>query len=134
MLIIAELSRIEMRWIECSQDDFQNVPSPRMGHVALSVDARASWGEELLLVHGGLNEEKVALGDLHVLPCTGKSWFTPHEAAKGLAPPARAFHSGAVIGGKAYIFGGHVWLKDKKALHKFNDLWSLNTVSLPTRI
>ena len=39
----------------------------RIGHVALAVDASASWGEELLLIHGGLSEERLALSDLVVL-------------------------------------------------------------------
>ena len=50
----------------------------------------------------------------------------------GPAPPARAFHAGASIGCKLYIFGGHVWVREKKGLLKFGSegLWCLDTVSL----
>ena len=50
----------------------------------------------------------------------------------GPAPPARAFHAGASIGCKLYIFGGHVWVREKKGLLKFGGegLWCLDTVSL----
>jgi hypothetical protein len=99
-----------------------------MGHVAVCVDARESWGDELLIVHGGLGEDKIALGDLLVMPCSSNAWSVPREALNGAHPPARAFHSSAVHGSRLYIFGGHVWVKEKKALHKFNDVWMLNTV------
>ena len=57
-----------MFWERCSAAEaFQSAPRARIGHVALAVDASASWGEELLLIHGGLSEEKHALSDLVVL-------------------------------------------------------------------
>lgn len=100
-----------------------------MGHVAVAVDARECWGEELLIVYGGLSEEKYALDDLIVLQAGSAAWFHP-EVPKFRRPPARAFHCGAAIGKKVYIFGGHVWLKEMRGLQKFNDLWSLDTVRL----
>lgn len=56
-----------MHWKPCTASAYQSPPSARVGHVALAVDAREAWGEELLLIHGGLSEEKHALGDLAVL-------------------------------------------------------------------
>lgn len=34
--------------------------------MSLAVDAREAWGEELLLIIGGLSEDKQALGDVSV--------------------------------------------------------------------
>lgn len=36
-------------------------PAARIGHVAAAVDASATWGTELLVVHGGIGEDKHAL-------------------------------------------------------------------------
>jgi len=38
------------------------MPSARMGHVAVVVDARRSWGEELLVVHGDAPINQTDLG------------------------------------------------------------------------
>ena len=116
-----------MRWLACSGTAFQSPPPARMGHVALAI----TWGggEELLLVHAGLSEEKYALADLAVLQTATEAWFYPEAPAdQAVKPPARAFHCGAVLGRTAYVFGGHVWVKDKRGLQKFNDLWALDTV------
>ena len=179
-----------MRWKQCTGSTHQNPPSARMGHLAVFVDAKGTWGEELLLIHvrlqvnsflapvvsadflklarqvscgslffpascvllsqtfmkvlssllsdsskggdlaqGGLSEEKYALGDLAVLQTGTEAWFHPKTDGKA-APLARAFHCGCAIGPRVYVFGGHVWVKEKKGLEKFNDLWCLNTVRL----
>ena len=116
-----------MRWLPCNSTAFQSPPSPRMGHTAVLVDATESWGEELLVIFGGLSEEKYALGDLKVLQARTVAWFHP-EVPNSTSPPARAFHCGAAIGKKAYIFGGHVWVKQTRGLQKFDDFWCLDTV------
>jgi hypothetical protein len=36
-------------------------PTARIGHVAVAIDATATWGTELLVVHGGIGEDKHAL-------------------------------------------------------------------------
>jgi len=116
-----------MRWLACSGTAFQSPPPARMGHVALAI----TWGggEELLLIHAGLSEEKYALADLAVLQTATEAWFYPEApAGPAVRPPARAFHCGAVLGRRAYVFGGHVWVKEKRGLQKFNDLWCLDTV------
>ena len=56
-----------MFWERCTAaETFQSAPKARIGHVALAIDS-GSWGEELVLIHGGLSEDKHALSDLIVL-------------------------------------------------------------------
>lgn len=98
-----------------------------MGAVAVTVDATESWGEELVVIFGGLSEDKYALGDLKVLQARTVAWFHP-EVPNSASPPARAFHCGGAIGKRVYIFGGHVWVKQARGLQKFDDLWCLDTV------
>lgn len=43
------------------KDDSHPLPAARIGHVAIAVDARAVWGEELVVVHGGIGDNKQAL-------------------------------------------------------------------------
>ena len=104
-----------------------------MGHTAVTVDARESWGEELVVIFGGLSEEKYALGDLKVLQARTVAWFHP-EVPNSTSPPARAFHCAAAVGKKVYIFGGHVWVKQMRGLQKFDDFWCLDTVSGPSKV
>lgn len=42
-----------VRWAPCRTHG-QDAPSPRMGHIAVAVDARHVWGDEIIVVHGGL--------------------------------------------------------------------------------
>jgi len=97
-----------------------------MGHIAVAVDARESWGDEIVIVHGGFSEGKYALGDVVVFQTEGDAWSRPDIPSAG--PHARAFHCATVVSTKVFMFGGHVWVKEKKGLQKFNDLWCLNTV------
>eukprot|EP00887_Chlorella_sp_A99_P006672 scaffold3.g6672.t1 len=119
------MDAVRARWVEVTS--YQNPPSPRCGHVAVSVDSRDCWQQEFLIVHGGIDASKEALDDLHVLQCEQEAWFSPEPAAVG--PAARAFHAAAVIGRRVYIFGGHVFIKAQHKLHHFHDLWCLNTDS-----
>lgn len=100
-----------------------------MGHVAVAVDARHAWGDEIVVVHGGLSEGKYALADVVVFQTEGNAWTRPDIPSTG--PHARAFHCATVVNTKIFVFGGHVWVKEKKGLQKFNDLWCLSTVSAP---
>ena len=61
-----------------------------------------------------------------MLQTASGAWF--HPSTTNARPHARAFHSAVAVGSLFYIFGGHVFLKEIKGLHKFNDLWCLNTV------
>ncbi len=99
-----------------------------MGHIAVAVDARESWGDEIVIVHGGFSEGKYALGDVVVFQTEGDAWSRPDIPSAG--PHARAFHCATVVSTKVFMFGGHVWVKEKKGLQKFNDLWCLNTVRM----
>lgn len=67
-----------------------------------------------------------ALGDVVVFQTEGRTWSRPQMPAHG--PHSRAFHCAAAVSTKVFLFGGHVWVKEKKGLQKFNDLWCLNTV------
>ena len=122
-----------MKWLPCNSTAFQSPPSARMGHTAVTVDARESWGEELVVIFGGLSEEKYALGDLKVLQARTVAWFHP-EVPNSTSPPARAFHCAAAVGKNVYIFGGHVWVKQMRGLQKFDDFWCLDTVSGPCKV
>ena len=66
--------------------------------------------------------------DVHVLEMGSGHWLEPAPAS-GSGPAARAFHCAAVVGGAMFIYGGHVYVKEKKGLQKFDDLWRLDTVS-----
>ena len=54
-------------------------------------------------------------------------WFRPSPASNS-GPAARAFHAAAALGTTLFAHGGHVYVKEKKGLHKFDDLWALETV------
>ncbi len=54
-------------------------------------------------------------------------WFHPSPASNS-GPAARAFHAAAALGTTLFAHGGHVYVKEKKGLHKFDDLWALETV------
>ncbi|KAL3155648.1 hypothetical protein ABBQ32_012681 [Trebouxia sp. C0010 RCD-2024] len=117
-----------MRWTRCNvaaPNAESNAPSARMGHIAVAVDAKESWGDDILVVHGGLSEGKYALGDVCVFQTEGNTWSRPQMPAEG--PQSRAFHCAAAVSTKVFLFGGHLWVKEKKGLQKFNDLWCLNT-------
>ncbi|KAI3436230.1 hypothetical protein D9Q98_002284 [Chlorella vulgaris] len=116
------LDTVRSRWVEAS---YPNQPAARCGHTAVAVDNRAVWGEEFLVVFGGIDGSKEALDDLVVLQCDQEAWFSPDKAAVG--PAARAFHAAAVIGRKMYLFGGHVYVRQQHKLHQFSDLWCLDT-------
>ena len=65
--------------------------------------------------------------DVHVLEMGSGHWLEPTPGS-GSGPAARAFHCAAAVGARLYLFGGHVFVKEKKGLHKFDDLWTLDTV------
>lgn len=112
-----------LRW---RRDDSQPLPSARIGHIAVAVDARAVWGEELVVVHGGIGEAKQALRDVAVLEVGGRHWLSPAPAS-GTGPASRAFHCATAVGRSLFLFGGHVYVKEKRGLQKFNDMWALDT-------
>lgn len=116
-----------MKWTSCSFPSLGSEPSARAGHIAVAIDARSFWADELLIVYGGLDERKQAIGNLVVLQIDGEQWFYPEGVLR--QPPPRAFHCAAVVDKQIYIFGGHFYALDKKVLKKFNDIWVLDVVS-----
>ena len=115
-----------MKWTSCPLDVSEGAPTARMGHVAVIVEGAGSWQESLLVFHGGLSEDKVALQDMAVMQLEAGAWLRPQPAKPG--PPARSFHCGAALSSSLYIFGGHVWHRDTREIRKFQDLWRLDTV------
>lgn len=95
------LDTVRARWVEAR---YHGQPTARCGHSAVAVDSRQCWGEEFLVVFGGIDAHKEALDDLAVLQCEQEAWFAPEKAAVG--PAARAFHAAAAVGRKMYLFGG----------------------------
>lgn len=65
-----------------------------------------------------------------MLQVDSEAWFRPQTMNAG--PPARVFHSAAADGSYLYVFGGHAFQKEGKGIHKYNDLWRLNTVHTTT--
>ncbi|KAL4431596.1 hypothetical protein ABPG77_001438 [Micractinium sp. CCAP 211/92] len=115
------MDTVRARWVAAQ---YVNQPAARCGHSAVAVLSE-TWGEEFLVVFGGINERKEALDDLAVLQCDQEAWFAPDRAAVG--PAARAFHAAVAVGRRMYMFGGHVFVRQQHKIHQFNDLWCLDT-------
>lgn len=47
---------LRLQWRRCEATSFQSPPAARMGHIAVTVDASETWGDEIVVVHGGLGE------------------------------------------------------------------------------
>lgn len=78
------------------------MPTPRMGHVAVTLPTGA------ILVHGGLGLDREPLSDLHLLvpplrynpnsaSASAWTWIKPRLSTHSMAPPARAWHSATLI-------------------------------------
>ena len=67
---------------------------------------------------------------MHHTCCT--TFVAPPAVTIGI--PTRAFHCAAAVERSVYIFGGHLYHREKKGLHKFNDIWHLDTVRVVPRI
>lgn len=94
-----------------------------------------------LSAHTG--DDKRTLADVAVLQAADGSWFhpgptaTPAVASTAPAagfsphvhPPARAFHAAAALGRSVWLFGGHMYSKERRVLQRHNDLHVLDTVS-----
>ncbi|KFM28720.1 Host cell factor 1 [Auxenochlorella protothecoides] len=113
-------------WLSAESNFQGSLPEARCGHVAASIKNHAAWGDEFIIIHGGINREREALDSLAVLGLDQGSWNSPSNPT-GPGPSARAFHAGAVLGRRLYVFGGHVYVKQQARLHAFNDLWCLDT-------
>jgi hypothetical protein len=69
----------------------------------------------------------VVCRDVAVLEVGGRHWLSPAPAS-GTGPASRAFHCATAVGRSLFLFGGHVYVKEKRGLQKFNDMWALDTV------
>jgi N-acetylneuraminic acid mutarotase len=113
-------------WTNVPKSAQKGVPPPsRTNH------ASASVGKNMYIFGGNNNNEAgqyQVLDDLHVLDTHTMTWTRPKTS--GQAPCARSGHTLTAIGKKLYLFGGGVWNEREGWVHKFNDLYILDTETL----
>jgi len=100
-------------------------PSSRTNHAAAAV------GKNMYIFGGNNNNEAgqyQVLDDLTMLDTLTMTWSRPKTT--GTAPCARSGHTLTAIGKKLYLFGGGVWNEREGWVHKFNDLYVLDTETL----
>jgi N-acetylneuraminic acid mutarotase len=101
------------------------LPPSRTNHAAAAV------GKNMYLFGGNNNNERgqyQVLDDLNVLDTRTLTWSRPQTT--GTAPCARSGHTLTAIGKKLYLFGGGVWNEREGWVHKFNDLYVLDTETM----
>jgi len=100
-------------------------PPSRTNHAAAAV------GKNMYIFGGNNNNEEgkyQVLDDLSMLDTVTMTWSRPKTT--GTAPCARSGHTLTAIGKKLYLFGGGVWNEREGWIHKFNDLYVLDTETL----
>jgi len=100
-------------------------PPSRTNHAAASV------GKNMYIFGGNNNNEAghyQVLDDLSMLDTHTMTWSRPKTT--GDVPCARSGHTLTTIGKKLYLFGGGVWNEREGWVHKFNDLYILDTETL----
>jgi len=98
------------------------IPPSRTNHAAAAV------GKNMYIFGGNNNNEAgqyQVLDDLTMLNTHTMTWSRPKTT--GEAPCARSGHTLTAIGKKLYLFGGGVWNEREGWVHKFNDLYILDT-------
>lgn len=101
------------------------MPPSRTNHAAAAV------GKNMYIFGGNNNNEEgkyQVLDDLNMLDTVTMTWSRPKTT--GTAPCARSGHTLTAIGKKLYLFGGGVWNEREGWVHKFNDLYVLDTETL----
>ncbi|KAJ3256667.1 hypothetical protein HDU77_003015 [Chytriomyces hyalinus] len=73
-------------------------PCKRCDHSA------TSWGQDRIVIFGGLDSNDVFLNDLHVLNLSTMTWTQP--LMSGPIPTGRGKHSAIIEDGKLYVYGG----------------------------
>ncbi|KAJ3238837.1 hypothetical protein HDU81_007037 [Chytriomyces hyalinus] len=73
-------------------------PCKRCDHSA------TSWGQERIVIFGGLDSNDVFLNDLHILNLSTMTWTQPPMS--GPIPTGRGKHSAIIEDGKLYVYGG----------------------------
>jgi len=113
-------------WTNTSKPAQKGTPPPsRTNHAAASV------GKNMYIFGGNNNNESgqyQVLEDLAVLNTHTMTWSNP--TTTGTAPCARSGHTLVTIGKKLYLFGGGVWNEREGWVHKFNDLYVLDTETM----
>lgn len=100
-------------------------PPSRTNHAAAAV------GKNMYIFGGNNNNDEgkyQVLDDLSMLDTVTMTWSRPKTT--GTAPCARSGHTLTAIGKKLYLFGGGVWNEREGWIHKFNDLYVLDTETL----
>lgn len=117
-----------------------DVPTPRYGHSAVTLQSSDGWTAELVVVYGGTSklptQRNVMFGDLIVFRVADSLWEAP-EVLSEAVPPPRAFHSAVAVQRLMYVFGGHIIPLDQGGKQQnanpiktyFNDIWCLDMVS-----
>ncbi|GFS40345.1 galactose oxidase/kelch repeat superfamily protein [Actinidia rufa] len=98
-------------------------PPPRDSHSCTTVG-------DNLFVFGG-TDGRNPLKDLHILDTSSHTWISP--SVRGDRPDAREGHSAARIGKQLFIFGGCGKSSDTSDEEFYDDLYILNTGSLPAK-
>ena len=101
------------------------LPPSRTNH------ASAAVGKNMYMFGGNNNNEAgqyQVLDDLNMLDTVTMTWSRPKTT--GAIPCARSGHTLTAIGKKVYLFGGGVWNEREGWVHKFNDLYILDTETL----
>jgi len=111
-----------------------NVPQSQLkgtAPVSRTNHASAAIGKKMYIFGGNNNNESgqyQVLDDLCVLDSETMTWSKPKTS--GAIPSARSGHTLTAIGKKLYLFGGGVWNESAGWVHKFNDLFVLDTETM----
>jgi len=108
-----------------------NVPNTQLRGplpVSRTNHASAAIGKKMYIFGGNNNNEAgmyQVLDDFSMLDTETMTWSKPETT--GDRPTARSGHTLTAIGKKLYLFGGGVWNETEGWVHKFNDLYVLDT-------
>jgi len=111
-----------------------NVPTNQLGPVtpvSRTNHASAAVGKKMYIFGGNNNNEAgmyQVLDDFWELDTITMKWQRP--VTTGEQPTARSGHTLTSIGKKVYLFGGGVWNETEGWVHKFNDLYVLDTETM----
>lgn len=101
------------------------LPVSRTNHASAAVNKK-------MYIFGGNNNNEAGmyqvLDDLWELDTTTMTWSRP--TTTGDRPTARSGHTLTAIGKRLYLFGGGVWNETEGWVHKFNDLYVLDTETM----